>query len=109
MPPRLPHLRGASRALTLRTRPSITIPISARIARPVQPQRWYADEKKPADKATGTNQDGLGGVSEEAADMGEVMGETKPDIGQGTPVQEVSTNVLNSTKRGLRYLGGDQW
>lgn len=49
-------------------------------------RRGFADEKQPAD---GPNQDVLGHVSEEAADMGDVTGETKPDLGQGTPVQEV--------------------
>ena len=51
-------------------------------------RRGFADEKdqKPA---AGPNQDTLGHVSEEAADMGRITGETKPDLGQGTPVQEV--------------------
>jgi hypothetical protein len=32
-------------------------------------------------------------VSEEAADVSRITGETEPDIGQGTPVQDVSFRV----------------
>jgi len=83
MPPRL-NFAAASRSLALRARPSITAqkPIQARIAS----RRGFADEK---DRATGPNQDQLPHVSEEAADMADVTGETKPDISQGTPVQEI--------------------
>ncbi len=85
MPPRL-NLLGASRSLAIRPRPSIASQ-QPRIASVVS-RRGYADEKDPKSGA-GPNQDVLGHVSEEAADMGRVMGETEPDIGQGTPVQEV--------------------
>jgi small subunit ribosomal protein S7 len=85
MPPRL-NPYGASRSLAIRSRPSIASH---------QPRVWqaasrrgFADEKDPK-PATGPNQDVLGHVSEEAADMGKVTGETEPDLGQGTPVQEV--------------------
>lgn len=96
MPPRLPHLRAAGRALTLRTRPSVAIPVPVRIALPAQSRRGYAEKKNSdsgsgAEPATGPNQDVLGHVSEEAAAVGKVLGETQPDISQGTPVQEVSS------------------
>jgi len=85
MSPRLNFL-AASRCLAIRSRPSIATrkPIFLQVAA----QRGYADDKdrKPA---TGPNQDVLGHVSEEAADIADVTGESKPDISQGTPVQEV--------------------
>lgn len=40
-------------------------------------------------EANGPNQSQLPHVTEERAEMDKVMGETPPDIGQGTPVQEV--------------------
>lgn len=51
-------------------------------------RRGFADEKSPK-PATGPNQDVLGSVSQEAADVGKVTGEEEPDLSQGTPVQEV--------------------
>jgi hypothetical protein len=51
-------------------------------------RRGLADEKE-SNAATGPNHDVLGHVSEEAADMGKMTGETEPDLGQGTPVQDV--------------------
>lgn len=82
MPPRL-NIFSASRSLAVRTRPSIAskTPVQFRAVA----QRGFADEKPK-----GPNQDVLGHVSEEAADMGNITGETKPDLSQGTPVQEVS-------------------
>ncbi|KAL3423774.1 37S ribosomal protein S7, mitochondrial [Phlyctema vagabunda] len=85
MPPRL-NLLGASRSLAIRARPSIAsrqprVFQSVSVAR-----RGFADQKQPTG---GPNQDVLGHVSEEAADMGDITGETKPDLGQGTPVQEI--------------------
>lgn len=56
----------------------------------------YATQAKPPssqpgqEQPKGPNQDVLGHVSEEAAEVSEVMGETGPDISQGTPIQEVS-------------------
>lgn len=79
MPPRL-NIFGAGRSLAIRARPSIASRQPAQFLS--ASRRGYADEKGP-------NQDGLGNVSEEAADMGDITGETKPDLGQGTPVQEV--------------------
>jgi small subunit ribosomal protein S7 len=85
MPPRL-HFPGVSRSLSIRPRPLIVRhkPVFLCIA----PNRGFADEKD-LKRVTGPNQDVLGHVSEEAADMGKVAGETQPDLGQGTPVREV--------------------
>ena len=85
MPPRL-NVFGVSRSLAIRPRPSI----ASRQPRilPVVSQRGFADEKDP-NPSKGPNEAGLGHVSEEAADLGRVMGETQPDLGQGTPVQDV--------------------
>jgi small subunit ribosomal protein S7 len=85
MPPRL-NLHGASRSLAIRTRPSC--PSQRPLFVTVVARRGYADGKDSKPPATGPNQDVLGHVSEEAADMGEITGETKPDLSQGTPVQE---------------------
>lgn len=89
MPPRV-NFYAASRSLTVRTRPIVPPRNSAFIK--IAPRRYYADEKQPP--AKGPNQDVLGHVSEEAADMGDVTGETKPDLNQGTPVQEVSSPMI---------------
>ena len=60
--------------------------------RPASRRSITADEK-PLPKAEGSgpgpNQEQAPHVSEEAADLAKVVGETAPDIGQGTPVQEV--------------------
>jgi small subunit ribosomal protein S7 len=86
MPPRL-NLFTTTRSLSIRPRPSIASykPISLRVAS----VRGLADDKESKPTATGPNQDVLGHVSEEAADIGKVTGEMQPDLGQGTPVQEV--------------------
>lgn len=88
MPPRL-NIFGASRSLALRSRPSI----ASRQPRVFQAasRRGFADEKDPK-PAAGPNQDVLPHASEEAADIGRITGETEPDLGQGTPVQEVRYN-----------------
>ena len=88
MPPRL-NLCGASRSLAFRSRPSI-ISYQSRIS-PAVSRRAFADEKTPP---TGPNEETLGHVSEEAADMSKIKGETGPDLGQGTPVQEVRSQLL---------------
>lgn len=88
MPPRL-NLYGASRSLAFRSRPSI-ISYQSRIS-PAVSRRAFADEKTPP---TGPNEETLGHVSEEAADMSKIKGETGPDLGQGTPVQEVRSQLL---------------
>jgi small subunit ribosomal protein S7 len=61
--------------------------------------RGFADDKEPKPAATGPNQDILGHASEEAADIGRVTGETQPDLGQGTPVQQV--RLLPTMQRGF--------
>jgi len=85
MSPRL-NLFRAGRSLTIRSRPSIAS-YQPRILHSAS-RRGFADEKDPK-PATGPNEDVLGHVSEEAADLGKVTGKTEPDLGQGTPVQEV--------------------
>jgi small subunit ribosomal protein S7 len=85
MPPRL-NFFGASRSLAIRARPSVAS-YQPRIL-PLASRRGFADEKDPH-APQGPNQDVLGHVSEEAADVGKIMGETEPDLGQGTPVQDV--------------------
>ena len=85
MPPRL-NIFGASRSLALRSRPSIAY-YQPRIL-PVVSRRGFAEEKD-SNPPKGPNEDVLGHVSEEAADMGRITGETQPDLGQGTPVQDV--------------------
>jgi small subunit ribosomal protein S7 len=86
MPPRL-NLYGATRSLSIRARPLIALykPMHLRVAA----VREFANDKEPKPATSGPNQDVLGHVSEEAADIGKVTGETQPDLGQGTPVQEV--------------------
>ena len=63
-------------------------------------RRCFADDKKPA---PGSNPNptgsGIGHVSEEAADVSDITGETGPDLGQGTPVQEVCSIVFSFTHR----------
>jgi hypothetical protein len=83
MPPRL-NLRAASRSLVILSRP-VSAPIPPRIARIVA-RRTFAEEKQPAQ---GPNQNQLPHVSEEAADYADIVGGTKPDMSQGTPVQDV--------------------
>lgn len=84
MPPRL-NFHAATRSLTIRSRPIVAPrnPVFLKYT----PRRGYADEAKLP--VQGQGEDGLGHVSEEAAEMGDVTGETKPDLGQGTPVSEV--------------------
>ncbi|KAI9729653.1 MAG: hypothetical protein M1818_008456 [Claussenomyces sp. TS43310] len=81
MPPRLSLCRP------LPTRPRLSSSSRSSINFCVRSQRGFADGKDPK-PASGPNQDVLGHVSEEAADLGNVTGETSPDIGRGTPVQE---------------------
>jgi small subunit ribosomal protein S7 len=87
MPPRLVFSR-ACRSLAVRTRPLTVQPRILQIAS----RRGFADEKDPK-PASGRNQDVLGHVSEEAAHIGKVTGETGPDVGQGTPVQDVRLQI----------------
>lgn len=89
MPPRLDFLRACN-SIAPRVQPSIVVCRPRFLARPSR--RGFADEKDPK-PATGPNQESLGHVSEEAADVSRITGETEPDIGQGTPVQDVSFRV----------------
>lgn len=98
MPARL-NVLGASRSLAFRSRPSIIASYPPRALAAVS-RRAFAD-KKEKEAATGPNQDVLGHVSEEAADLGRITGETTPDLGQGTPVQEVRPPWSS-----LTWLGG---
>jgi small subunit ribosomal protein S7 len=88
MPPRL-NLVGASRSLTIRSRPLTVTCRSRAVQVTLIARRGYADEKSPG----GPNESGIGHVSEEAVDYADVLGGTKPDLEQGTPVQEVYTAV----------------
>lgn len=94
MPPRL-NLYGASRSLAFRSRPSITS-YRPRIS-PVVSRRAFADEKAPP----GPNEGQLGHVSEEAGEMSKITGETGPDLGQGTPVQEVRLRLFLLGRHGF--------
>jgi small subunit ribosomal protein S7 len=89
MPPRL-NFFGTSRSLVIRARPSIASHQPWIL--PVVSRRGFADEKD-SNAPKGPNEDVLGHVSEEAADLGRVMGETEPDLGQGTPVQDVRRRI----------------
>jgi small subunit ribosomal protein S7 len=89
MPPRL-NICGAGRSLAVRVRPSIASH-NPRILHATS-RRGFADEKAPK-PATDSTPDTLGNVNEEAVDIGDVTGETKPDLGQGTPVQEVRLKI----------------
>ena len=86
MSPRL-SLWSASRGLAIRvaSRSSMVqrTPISVRAI----PTRSYSDKPKP--HTNPSDPENPAHVSEEAAQIAEIMGETKPDISQGTPVQEV--------------------
>lgn len=94
MPPRL-NLPSASRSLTIRTRPSVGG--GSRIAPAGKTQQWRAyatqqqqqeaEQKQPG----GPNESGIGHITEETIGIEDVRGGTKPDLEQGTPVQEVCT------------------
>ncbi len=82
MPPRL-YLFSA-RSARLRIQPSRQTLQSQ--------QRWITADEKPlptTDEQVGPNQEQLPHVSEEAAAVDKTMGEVAPDLGQGTPVQDV--------------------
>jgi small subunit ribosomal protein S7 len=86
MPPRLRLF--TSHSIALRTKPRAAL---CRVA-PLQ-RRAASNSAKDlpvAELPKGPNQEQLPHVSEEAAAIGEVTGETAPDIEEhGTPVQEV--------------------
>jgi len=105
MPPRL-NFYGAGRLLAICARPSIASH-QPRIIQTIS-RRGFVVEKDPK-PATGLNQDVLGRMSEEAADMVKVTGETEPDLGQGTLVQDVGLQShLNLTRILLPSLQKDK-
>jgi len=81
MPPRL-NFASLGRSLAIRARP-LVVPYQLRVTQ-VAARRHFADDSKPQ-----TDPTVIGHVSEEAAETNEIMGETVPDLGQGTPVQEI--------------------
>lgn len=91
MPPRL-QLPRIGQAIAFRQRPSISRLDNTSCQR-LAPSRSITADEKPLpiaeDQSQGLNQGHLPHVSEEAAAIGEITGEGGPDIGQGTPVQEV--------------------
>lgn len=85
MPPRI----SFSSTRLLAYRPKSAIP-AQRLAQ-VAPQRSASDNasKQIPEGTTGPNMDQLPHVSEEQAETDKIMGDTPPDISQGTPVKEV--------------------
>lgn len=87
MSPRL-SLWNAGRSLAIRAaaRPSVAqqTPLSLRAI----PMRSFADQA-PKPNTNPSSSEHLPQVSEEASQYEEVVGGTKPDLEQGTPVQEV--------------------
>lgn len=67
---------------------------------PITQTRFASGDQKvtpvPPGQEAGANEGQLPHVSEEQAEMDKTMGETPPDIGQGTPVQDVSDVQLHS-------------
>lgn len=55
-------------------------------------RRGYANEK---DQPPAGNDNTSLHISEEQAEISRIKGETEPDIGQGTPVQEVRGRLSN--------------
>lgn len=93
MPSRM-HRLVSGRATTISSRPFNP---SSAIRPPcfrLQLRRSITADEKPLptadDQGPGPNQEQLPHVSEEAAAMGKITGEGGPELGQGTPVQEVS-------------------
>lgn len=86
MPPRLSLL--PVRPATFRTRPVVP---QKRLAPVISPRFASNDTKEPRypGNPQGPNQDQLPHVSEEQAAIDKSMGDTPPDLEQGTPVQEV--------------------
>lgn len=99
MPPRL-VFSSVCRSLAIRTRPSIRPPQIIRIAA----RRGFADgDRKPENNRS---QNALGSVSEEAAQISKVTGGAGPELGQGTPVQDVSLSIAPNVEcRGTIYPG----
>ena len=94
MPPRLCLLTVRSSGRRAWPARHIVSPASSQPAH----QRWITTDEKPLptnEQPKGPNQEQLPHASEEAAAVEKAMGEEGPDIGQGTPVQEVRQYMLN--------------
>lgn len=95
MPPRISLF--TARSVPFRTKPSIP---QKRFAPSLVSQRKASDDASTKAPATtpvdpdfkGPNMDQLPHVTEEQAALDESMGNTPPDIEQGTPVQEVRSS-----------------
>lgn len=96
MPPRLYLFTSRSAALRPRTSCGATKPASCKLSQ----QRWITAGEKPLPTAEqqpkGPNQEQLPHVTEETAAIDKTMGGNPPDIGQGTPVQEVGGVALSN-------------
>lgn len=97
-----------ARELSIRTRPQVL----KRKLLPLAQNRYASDQPRVSQVPEGTkgpNEDQLPHVSEEQAAMDKIMGDTPPDITQGTPVKDVSvaqyhtqrkrTNIVSSSSR----------
>jgi small subunit ribosomal protein S7 len=94
MPPRL-NLLAVPRAFPIRSRAPIERWRPVTIPQLCTPRnRGYADSTKdlpisPDNKGPNTEQSAIPHVSEEAAAMKKSMGETPPELEQGTPIEEI--------------------
>ena len=81
-----------ARSVAFRTKPLIPQKRIAPGPAFLQQQRAATDDalKHDSNEFRGANESQLPHVTEEAAATDKIMGETPPDIDQGTPVQEVS-------------------
>lgn len=86
MPPRL-NFHSVSRSLTIRSRPIVATRNPAFFNITPTARRCFAEEKQPS--RNGSNEDAIGHVSEEARDIAEITGQTPPDMGRSTNVQDV--------------------
>jgi len=89
MPPRL-NLLSSGRSLAIRSRPAVGAARQARFERSTAVQQWRGFAEQQSEKQPGgPNESGIGHVTEETIGIEDVKGGTKPDLEQGTPVQEV--------------------
>jgi small subunit ribosomal protein S7 len=95
MPPRLHLDKARSSGLRIWPARRVVTTASAQLA---QRRRITANEKPLpiTDQPKGPNQEQLPHVSEEAAAVEKTMGGEGPDIGQGTPVQEVRQDMITA-------------
>ncbi len=106
MAPRIPLF--TARSVAFRTKPLIPQKRIAPSPAFIQQQRAATDDalKHDSNEQRGASESGIGHVTEEAAAIDKIKGDTPPDIAQGTPVQEVSfktkqRNVLREAYKGL--------